>query len=182
MAVKAHYPNLDLSALAGLNAIRMQLKNDPEYLDKRTCPYDKATVADLKEILRERVVEVEKIVTKVVEREKIVERAAEGGGTRGPKAKKTTVPIDSIETEVKDITDELKRLKAEGQGLQTTDKLQIIKVRAALVEKMIGFKERVTNAKKVSHFQSTIFTILDDLMDDDHRAEFLRRMEPFIDD
>ena len=39
--------------------------------------------------------------------------------------------------------------------------------------------ERTTNAKKLSHFMSTIMTLLDDLVDDDRRQEFMRRIEPF---
>lgn len=177
----AYYPSIDLSLVASLTTIRLMLDNNPDYLDDKACPYDAATIADLKELLKPKV----KVVKQVVE--KIIERPTEAVSTgvdpsAGPvKLKESAIPIEDVEAEIRDIKDELKRLKVESVGLDTNDQVQIIKTRASLVEKMVDFKERITNVKRLSNFQSVVLGILDDLIQDEKRLEFIKRLEPFLD-
>jgi hypothetical protein len=70
-------------------------------------------------------------------------------GKRGPKAKSSGVDMDAVAKEIQNIRDELKQLKLDSQGAQTADKIQIIKTRATLVEKLIGMDEKANNQRKV---------------------------------
>lgn len=179
---KPFYPKLDLTAVAALRTLHQQYRLHEGYLDNPDCPYDDDTKAVLEKIMApetiEKIVEVEKIVER---KATIAERAAEGGGT-GPKKitlKTSGVDNDEVAKEIEDIRRELQQLKIDAKGLQTSDKIQIIKTRAGLVEKLVAMSERIFNLKRMSLFQSTVLGILDDLMPEDRRKDFLKRIQPF---
>lgn len=181
MSVKPFYPSINLGGIAALLSLRQQMEAHADYLSRDECPYDEDTKDNINRIMAVRVVEVpvevERIVEKVVE--KRIEVAAEGGGKRGPKQKATGVDINEVAREIEDLRAELRQLKIDGKALQTADKIQLIKLRSQLVEKLVTLAERTTNVKTMSGFMSTVMTILDDLLEDDGRSEFMRRIEPF---
>lgn len=175
------YPNLNLGALASLMAMRQQMELHEDYLDNKACPYDDDTREQLKRLLAPRIVEKEVIKeVEVVRNVEVVRQAAEGAGKRGPKIKPRSsgVDMDLVAKEMQDIRDELKQLKLDAKSLQTSDKVTIIKTRAALVEKLIVMDEKVNNQRKIGLFMSTVMTILDDLMPEENRQAFIKRLEP----
>jgi len=115
----------------------------------------------------------------VEKRVEVAAKASEGAGKRGPKDKAGGVDVNEVAREIEEIRQELRQLKIDGKALQTADKIQLIKLRAQLVEKLVTLAERTTNVKKMSVFMSTVMTILDDLLENDARQEFMRRIEPF---
>lgn len=182
MNIKPYYPTLNLGSLASLQTLRQQMDLHPDYLEREDCPYDQDTREQLGLIMAPR--EIEKIVEVPVE--KIIEKkvevfvaASEGGGKRGAKPKKSGGDIDEVAREIDEIRQELRQMKIDGKGLQVSDRIQMVKTRAGLVEKMLQMAERSHNVKKMSLFQSTVMGILDDLMDDERRQQFMKRMEPF---
>lgn len=182
MTTKPFYPPLNIGVLASMTAIRHQLELHPDYFDLPECPYTGDTLENVKAIFAsreiEKIVEVEKIVERRIE---VAAMAAEGGGKRGakPKAKASGVAIDDVATEITAIRDELKDMKLNSKALQTGDRIQMLKMRAALVEKLLVMAERVQSVKRMSNFQSTVMGILDDLVDEEIRQEFMKRIEPF---
>lgn len=179
---QAYYPKLDIGGLAAIMAIRQQSEMFPDYFEQKACPYDQDTIKQLNKLFQIR--EVEKIVEKIVEREVKIEtahRAAEGGGVGPKKVKLKTsgVDLDAVSKEIQDIREELKTLKTDSFGMETGDRIQIIKTRAALVEKLISMDDRVNNLKRLSLYQSVVMGILDDLIPEEGRKQFIRRIEPF---
>lgn len=179
---KAYYPQINIGALASLAAMKAQLDANPDYFTNDACPYDQGTRDQLAKLLEPKTVEVEVIkeVEKIVEkRVEVVTQAAAGGGKRGPKVKGSGVDMDLVAQEIQGIRDELKALKTDSKALQTADKIQIIKTRAALVEKLISMDEKTNTQRKQAAFLSTVMTILDDLMPEESRQEFMKRLEPY---
>lgn len=175
------YPNLNLGAIASLMAMRQQMDSHEDYFTNDACPYDEDTREQLQRIFATKTVEVEVIreVEKIVEKKvEVVRQAAEGAGKRGPKPKSSGVDMDAVAKEIQSIREELKELKLNSKALQTADKIQIIKTRAALIEKLISMDEKVNTQRKVGLFLSTCMTILDDLMPEEGRQEFMKRLEP----
>lgn len=178
----AYYPKLDLSAVASLSGVYQQMELHSDYLDNANCPYDDVTKEQLRKMLAprviEKVVEVEKIVERKIE---IATKAAESGGQIGRKLKQKSsgVDMDAASQEIQDLRKELQQLKVDSKGLQTADKIQIIKTRAGLVEKLISMDEKANNLKKMALFQSVILGVLDDLVPNDRRGDFMKRIEPF---
>lgn len=181
---KPYYPQIDEKALAAFLTIKQQMGQHEGYLESPDCPYDEFTRIQLVRLTNREVVEkvVETVIEKVVERKaETAVRAAEGGGT-GPKKvtlKTSGVDQQAVSAEIQGLRTELAQLKMDSKGLQTSDKLAIIKVRAGLVEKLVQMDERINNLKRLSLFQSTVMGVLDDVVDEGGRKEFLKRIEPF---
>jgi len=66
--------------------------------------------------------------------------------------------------------------------LETADRIQIIKTRAALMEKMLAMKERTNSLKKQSAFVSNVIAIMEDIMDQPQREEMIKKLEAYIDE
>jgi hypothetical protein len=179
------YPQLDPRALNALVTIKQLLEQDEGYLNDPSCNYDPELKAQLQGLLAPKVVEievpVEVVVEKIVEIEKIVEMAAEGGktGPKGPTKNAGSKNIGAITAELIEVQKDIRQLKMDSKGLMPADKIQILKTRAALVEKMITLEERSTNIKKVSMFMSVVMGILDDAFTDEQRQIFMKRLAPF---
>lgn len=170
------YPTLRLGVLQGLAGLKASFDADPDYLKHPDCPYDADTVKMLEELFEARVVEVIKEVQ--------VERPERGKVGRPSKSGELAdEDAGEVENEAVTLLRELRNLGKDADGelknLDTGTRLQIIKTQAALMEKLVSIRERFTNVRKVSQFQQTVITILDDLVAEDNRDEFLKRIEPY---
>ena len=47
------------------------------------------------------------------------------------------------------------------------------------MEKLVAIRERFANVRKVAVFQGTIIGILDELVPEEMRDEYIRRIEPY---
>lgn len=179
MGCMRYFPPLPLENLYGLLTLKQALDADADMLDDPNCPYDTQMRHDLKALFKKEVIEVE--VEKVVEIErivKVIERASEGGGKRGPKVK--TIVSDDVEIELREIIDDLKVLKVDSrEKLPSNERIAVMKLRTTLLEKLIMLRDKATNMRKVSAFMSTVMTVMDELLDDDQRQLFMKRIEPF---
>jgi len=182
VGMAAFYPQLDPRAVNTLTTIRQLMEQDPGYLDDPSCMYDEKMKEQIKGLLNPKVVEVERIVEveKIVEkRVEVAAKAAEGGKSGPKQAGAGSKNIGAIAKELSEVQKDLRDLKTDSKGLLPADKIQILKTRAALIEKMITLEERATNIKKVSMFMSTVMGILDDAFTDEQRQVFMKRLEPF---
>lgn len=180
-----YFPALTSGPIMALTTIKQQLEMDHGYLDREECPYDEDMKRDLKALLAPVIVEVEveKVVERIIEkRVEVAAQASEGGGQRGPKIKgSSNQNAEVIGKELAETLGDLRTLKINAKTLQPKDKLDIMKVQATMLEKLITMEERNTNVKKMSAFMSTVMGIMDDLMPDDMRQTFMKRLQPFVD-
>lgn len=172
----SNYPTLRLGVLQAMSDLKALVDADPEYLRKPECPYDRGTVELLERLFKPIEIEVRVEVP--------VEKPSRGQvGRPSKKTELTDEDAEEAEEEVKTILRELRGMSRTNEGelkqLDTTTKLQIIKTQTTLLEKLITIRERFTNVRKVAQFQQTIMSILDELVDEDKRDEFLTRLEPF---
>ncbi|WP_037500706.1 hypothetical protein [Sphingomonas jaspsi] len=172
----SNYPTLRLGVLSGLADLKAQCDATPGFLRKPDCPYDNDTVALLEKLFQPK--EIEVIV------EKYIDKPTRGQVGR-PKKSGEITDDDAVEleTEAKELLKELRELGKDADGelknLDTSTKLTIIKTQTTLMEKLVSIRERFASVRKVATFQSTVVGILDDLVPDEKRDEFLKRLEPF---
>lgn len=174
MSTDMTFPILRFAALQNIAQLKAEYDRDPELFRSGTCPYDEETIAVLVKLF------APTIVTETIEKKVIVN---ENGGKRGPKegAGLTGEDLDEVNAELVDM---LKQLRQMGEGeakLDTGERLQIIKTKASLIEQLIKARERVLNVKHLANFQAVVISILDDLVDEDAREVFLKRLEPYRD-
>lgn len=163
------FPTLRIGVLQSMVELQAQFHHDPQLFEAKDCPYDRETVTALKQIFKVR--EVEKIVEKEVIRE-IAPVKDE---------KITPEQQEQVETTAFDLLKQLNDLDNGERGLDTATKIQIIKAKTTLIDQLTKLRERIMNVKRVSVFQTVVISILDDLMDEDRRQEFLKRIEPYRD-
>jgi hypothetical protein len=176
-----YFPQINPATLNALLTVKTQLEGNADYLQDSECPYDADVKEELGRLLSPKVVETVREVEKIVEIERRVEvavAAAEGGGKRGPKNKPA---VDLIDKELQDLVTDLRQLKTDSKVGDTAIRLQILKTRSVLLEKMVMLADKVTNVKRMSLFMSTVMSLLDDIMSDEQRQIFMKRLQPFAD-
>lgn len=180
---KPFYPFISTDVINALTTLSEQIIAYEDFLDRPECPYDPITKEMLRRMIRVKAEvpvapDQSKITTRRIE---TAEMAVSEGSKRGRKLKDGGVIIDDVAKEIEAIRAELQQLKLDSTKLPTNEKIQIIKTRAALVEKLIAMSERCINIKTQSRFMTTVMGLLDDLVPNDERLEFIRRLEPFAD-
>lgn len=160
------YPTFDLEEFEKLLDLLLEIVNEPAYLDPAQWPYG----TKLREKARN-IIEVREVT-----------KSEQTKNPVGRPSKKTALPIDEVEKEIDEIRKEIGQLKLDAKGLETADRIQIIKTRAALVEKIIAMKERVTGLKKMQAFMAVVTGILEDVMEQSQREEVIKRLEPYLDE
>lgn len=161
------YPTLRIAVLQGLKELKERFSADPSILKVDTCPYDPDTIEVLTQILTPETI-------KVVERVQVeAPKEAEQDGL---------LNADERELVADTVSSLLKQLNTLGEGeagLDTQTKVQIIKAKATLIDQMLRLHERIMNIKRLANFHATVFSILDDYVDEAGRAAVLKRMEPY---
>lgn len=169
----SNYPTLRLGVLQSIASLKAACDAEDGFLRKPDCPYDIDTIKLLEELFRGKTVEVIKEV--VVAERKGVGRPKEG--------KLSDDDAEEVEGEARGLLAELNKMGLTAEGdmkeFDTKTKLDIIKVKTSLLEKLVSIRERFSNVRKVSAFQNTVISILDDLVAEDSRDEFMKRLEPY---
>lgn len=171
-----HYPTLRLGVLQGLAELKLHCDAVDGYLRKPDCPYDNDTIELLEKLFAAKEVEVIKEVA--------VEKPERGKvGRPSKKGEVTDDDALELENEAKTLLTELRQLGQTQDGemkqLDTATRLQIIKTQTQLMEKLVSIRERFSSVRKVASFQATVVSILDDLVSEENRDVFLKRLEEY---
>lgn len=166
------HPTLRLGLLQTMLDLKRTYAADDALFEQSDCPYDHETKQVLKEILDISVQTVE--VVKLVHAEP---KAGKKGGI-------TDEDVGVVEEELRLCLTEIRTLNKETEGVAKVDDetlLKVIKAKAGLIEQIVKLRERVMNVRRQSEYESVVMGILEELVNEDDRAEFLRRLEPYCD-
>lgn len=160
------------------------MKIDLEQLEsllilKQLVDVDRSALDDYTGEVREK---LDKLFEVRVDTVVLKEGGEEGQQKRGRKSNAPTLSEEQtgeIEQEAMELLKELKDLKAAGK-LDTDTKIQVIKAKTALIEKVVNIQERFYNVRKVAHFQKVVIDILTDLVPEDDRSVMMERLEPYL--
>lgn len=172
-----NFPPLRIGLLQALMQLKERVDADETALEG--APYDNETVSVLRRLF------APKIVEKKVEVE-VIREAKTGRGRPTKDVALSAEDQDKLRTEIKSLMDELNKLGSGGGEdgtvvLETGERIQIVKVKASLLDQLLKMQERVFNIKRMSQFQEVVISILDDLVTEDDRETFLKRIEPYRD-
>ena len=164
------YPTLRIGQVQALIAMRSDAVSE-DYFGPE-CPYDEELAAALQELFAAPAGGV------------VVEETRKGGVGRPKKvdALRTLTAENSgiVAAELARVRADLEKLREDSKDLTDTgDRIAIIKASVALIERMTVLDERQFNLKRMSRFQSTVISILDDLVKGDDRAIFMSRLATF---
>jgi hypothetical protein len=161
-----NFPPLRLAVLTGLITVKNQLDslNDP------ACPYDEETKAALLELLAPKVIE------KVVEKEVPVE-AKNGRGRPSKDIRLSQEDQLMVLDEIKKTISDLNAVEIT-DGMDVREKIALFKTKGDQLERMLKMLERHTTVQRMGEFQETVIRILDDLVTEADRENFMKRLEP----
>jgi predicted ArsR family transcriptional regulator len=163
----SNFPPLRLAVLTGLIGLKSQL----DTLENPDCPYDDETKLALAELLAPKVIE------KIVEKEVQVEsKNGRGRPTKDIRlsAEDEQLVLDEIRATIKSLND----LDAT-DGMDVREKLALLKTKGDQLERMLKLAERHTTVQKMGEFQEQVIKILDDLVSEADREQFMKRLEPY---
>jgi hypothetical protein len=171
------YPTLRLGVLQGLAELKANCDADQSYLRKTECPYDIDTIKMIEKLFKP--IEIEVI------KEVVVDKPSRGQVGRPSKGRELNDDdAAEVEQEAREMLTELRQLDKQADGemkqLDTATRLSILKTRAQLMEKLVSIRERFTSVRKVIEFQKVVVSILDDIVEEDKRDEFLKRLEQYL--
>lgn len=167
MTDKRQYPTISINELEKLKVIITNASDDPRYLDGRVCPYDKPTREMLKALIPDPIIEA------------TLGTAGEERGQVGRPRKAPVLPMSEVEKELNELREEIRQLKTDAAGLEPNERIQIVKTRAALIEKIIGMKERITNINKMHKFTSSVIQVMEDELPQESRLRVIAKFEEF---
>lgn len=162
-----HFPPLRMAVLSAM----IDLKGNLDALDSPDCPYDNETKETLRSLLAP--IEVEKIVEKEV--------YVQGRGVQGRPSKNVELSDDDktkLTEQIQTLIEALDTMGT-GAGLETNERIQIVKTKSGLLKELLAMRERNTAAQKVEDFMENVISILNDFVSEGDRATFLKRLEPF---
>lgn len=160
------YPAISLTELQKIINVVEQAKNDPSYLDGRTAPYDKQTREALKGLIPDPVVAA-------------TIKPGEAKGKVGRPRKDAGIPMTELEKEFDDLRKEIQSLKTDAKGLEPHERIQVVKTRAALIEKILSMKERIGNINKVNKFMATVMEILEVEVPQENRLRIIDKLAEY---
>jgi hypothetical protein len=163
------YPTINAKELPKLVQIVEQAVANEKYLNPESCPYDEKSIANIRRIIEACESSPLAIATVRPERGKV------GRPAKGP-----TIPMDEVEREVDEIRKELADLKIEGQTMETSDRIQVIKTRAALIERVIGMKERVADVKRIHSFIATVVGMMEEHLNPKERDVLMKELKNYV--
>lgn len=161
------YPTLSLTELQKLKTVIDNASQDPKYLDGRIAPYDKPTRELLKKLVPDPVVQA------------TLGEAGEVRGQAGRKKKGPAIPMDELEREFDDLRKEIQTLKADAKGMEPHERLQVVKTRAALIEKILSMKERIGNINRVDKFMALVISVIEDELPQESRLRVIDKFAEY---
>lgn len=164
-----NYPTINAKNMASLVSIVEQAAADNDYLDPATCPYDPGTIDMIRRILA--VGGLDAIVHATIRPER---------GKVGRPSKAPSIPISEVEKEIDEIRQELGTLKIDGQTMETSDRIQVIKTRAALIERILGMKERIADVKRFHSFVTVVIGIIEEHVPVENREQLLMELKSYV--
>ena len=155
-----HYPDMSAKLLTPLRVVREMLLKDPNYLSAAECPYD----ADIKSLLR------------LLAPEKPSEDQSDHTflGRTGTKT-------EVLELETAELYVDLKNLKDDLKEQDVKERVQVMKTRASLLEKLIDLIERSKTVRSIEEFQSAVLRVMEDELTGDQRERVMAELRAILD-
>jgi len=162
----SNFPPLRLAVLTGL----IGLKNNLDSLNEDSCTYDEETKQALLDLLAPKVIE------KIVEKEVPVE-AKNGRGRPSKDIRLSEEDQQMVLDEIKKTITDLNAVEIT-DGMDVREKIALFKTKGDQLERMLKMLERHTTVQRMGEFQETVIRILDDLVTEADRENFMKRLEP----
>lgn len=164
-----NYPSIDIEQLRNLLIIVESAASDEKYLNPESCPYDSETVAMIRAMIT------------ACQLNSPTEAIGVQKGKRGRPKKNPLQDTEELNKELDELRLELRQMKLDGKDMANSDRIQIFKVRAGIIDKMLSMKERIINMNQQARFIETVISLMHDHFTQEQREAFMKELKPFAD-
>ena len=158
MTDQINYPSIDDGYLTPLRVLRLLYKSNPDLFDRPECPYSGDQVVFLRGLIEGG--------SEPVERESFLAKADDKYEALGEQIALTLEDIRTLEGNL--------------NKLDQRDRVQFLKAKPGLLEKLIELQERTTNMRSLSEFMKRVYTFIDKEMTPDQRTSLMKALGEHI--
>jgi hypothetical protein len=151
MTDAAFYPDIDDAAAVPFRVIQAQLLRRPDLLDDPRCPYSE----DVRGLLR---------------------LLAPNTLHETPKQDETL----DLSAQITLVLRQIQTLEQQGAGLSAKDRIQLLKAKPALIEKLVELTERANNARANAEFRRLVLEFIESELNPDQRTALMRRLRAHL--
>ncbi len=149
------YPKITEDSVLTMTLVRQNLENDPKYLDHKDCPYSDV----IKKFFRVGIVPLQAETTDIF---------ADGND------------LETVEQQIKLVLSDLGAMAAQMIGADTNERLNYLRIKTPLLEKLIAMQERIFNLKELAQFRTTVLNGLEEICDKDQITRFMRHLDGIL--
>ena len=147
----AFYPTFREEQVLVMNTIITAVRKDPLYLDRKECPYSDQVKALFRRFVTEEMVTVDVF--------------AEGDYD------------NALDKQVEKIINDLEAYALTLGTGDVSERLQYLKTKTTLVEKLINMRERLVNLKELNEFRGVILGFMGDVCTKDQITDLMKRLD-----
>lgn len=157
--MNTYYPQIDLDQLLPIKVVLTSISDDPLWLERPECPYDK----DTREALWTMWLTFRAKPSKKTETISVVKTDED----------KWT----DVANELNTLFEDLKNAASETEALpDLKEKLNYFRVATSLIEKIVGLGERASNVREVSAFQAKVLAVFDEVLTPEQRTRAMEKL------
>lgn len=149
----AFYPDITEDNILSLKLVVQMVTKDPEYLDRKDCPYSDM----MKDFLRG--------ILTVVDAE--IPDLFEGGLSDEPEV---------LDRQIQKILNRMEAMEHELRSFEPNERMAFFKTQTSLLEKLVTLREKVTNQREMMSFQAVVISTLEEVCDADQIKTFMERL------
>lgn len=148
----AFYPEISEDSVLSVKLVLQLLEKDGEYLDSKECMYSSA----VKDFLRS--------------------ASAPKGLADIPDLFGGDDEPEVLDRQIQRILNRMDAMEGELSGFEPNERLSFFKTRAAMLEKLVSLREKVTNIREMMDFQAIIMGTLEEVCSPEQIKTFMERL------
>ncbi|MAD95726.1 MAG: hypothetical protein CMB99_00115 [Flavobacteriaceae bacterium] len=87
--------------------------------------------------------------------------------------------MTELEKEFDELRGYINDLKKNVKGLEPHEQIQVVKTHAALIEKILSMKERISNINKVDKFMATVIEMMEAELPQESRLRVIEKLDEY---
>jgi hypothetical protein len=154
------YPTVEAGSLVPVSIIFAGLASDPLWLERKACPYDPATRAEIQAVWAS------------------ARLGHDGHAKSAPAQQGEELPLSDVDLErdLNRLHHELIRAKTDADTEGKGD-LGYFRVAVALMDKIVGLRERLNGVRAISDFRNLVFKVFEEVLTPDQRTKAITILE-----
>lgn len=153
----AVYPTIREETIMTMNIVAMSLAQDPEYLDRKECPYSPM----IKQFFK----------NKIEVQAPAINDEGEFDLFQGDDE------MLVLDQQIIKVINDLEKFGTQLGTADTAEKMAYFRTKTSLIDKLVSMRERIFNLKEISDFKTRVMSFMNEVLNKDQITQFMRKMD-----